>query len=211
MIKILLGKVIGRVSGRILVYDALDMKFSEVGLKKLEDREEINGLIDYQGFCAGHVAKKLVDDNVPSGGSNDSDGSDSDGEDKSANSGRTMDEAETTGSAEETVPEFHSIDPTEALEKLSNGWSPWVLDVRLQTEHDIVALPFTDQVAPHRTVQPDQIPKTGEVLVYCKAGVRGKKACNRLIKLGIDSDRLYNLDGGIMRWQKEIDPSMPRY
>ena len=211
VMKIILGKDIGLLSGRILVYDALDMKFSEVGLKKLEDREEINGLIDYQGFCAGHVAKKLVDDNVPSGGSNDSDGSDSGGEDKSANSGRTMDEAETTGSAEETVPEFHSIDPTEALEKLSNGWSPWVLDVRLQTEHDIVALPFTDQVAPHRTVQPDQIPKTGEVLVYCKAGVRGKKACNRLIKLGIDSDRLYNLDGGIMRWQKEIDPSMPRY
>lgn len=122
-----------------------------------------------------------------------------------------MDEAETSGSAGDQVPEFHSINPSEALEKLSNGWSPWVLDVRLQTEHDIVALPFTDQVAPHRTVQPDQIPKTGEVLVYCKAGVRGKKACARLIELGVEPDRLYNLDGGIMRWQKEVDPSMPRY
>jgi len=182
VMKIILGKDVGLLSGRILVYDALDMKFSEVGLKKLDD------------------------DTVSSGGSNDNDG-----EGNNANSGRTMDEAETTGSAEDTVPEFHSINPTETLEKLSNGWSPWVLDVRLQTEHDIVALPFTDQVAPHRTVQPDQIPKTGEVLVYCKAGVRGKKACDRLIKLGIDSDRLYNLDGGIMRWQKEIDPSMPRY
>ena len=100
---------------------------------------------------------------------------------------------------------------TRSEEKLSNGWSPWVLDVRLQTEHDIVALPFTDQVAPHRTVQPDQIPKTGEVLVYCKAGVRGKKACSRLVELGVEPDRLYNLDGGIMRWQKEVDPSMPRY
>mmetsp|Transcript_9939 Transcript_9939/g.27824 ORF Transcript_9939/g.27824 Transcript_9939/m.27824 type:complete len:494 (+) Transcript_9939:71-1552(+) len=213
VMKIILGKDGGLLSGRILVYDALDMKFSEVGLKKLEDREEINELIDYQGFCAGHIAKKTDDDKDSTGKSNDKgdSDSDSDGEGNDANGGRTMDEAETTGSAEDTVPEFHSINPSEALEKLSNGWSPWVLDVRLQTEHDIVALPFTDQVAPHRTVQPDKLPKAGEVLVYCKAGVRGKKACNRLIELGVNADRLYNLDGGIMRWQKEVDPSMPRY
>jgi adenylyltransferase/sulfurtransferase len=51
----------------------------------------------------------------------------------------------------------------------------------------------------------------GDVLVYCKAGVRGKKACSRLIGLGVEPDRLYNLAGGIMGWQKEVDPSMPRY
>ena len=107
--------------------------------------------------------------------------------------------------------DFHSITPADCLEKLSTGWSPWVLDVRLQTENDIVKLPFTDAVAPHRTVRPDHIPKDGEVLVYCKAGVRGKKACNRLTELGVDPGRLYNLEGGIMRWQKEVDPQMPRY
>eukprot|EP00797_Seminavis_robusta_P017189 Sro256_g100550.1 and sulfurtransferase (98) ;mRNA; r:12267-12560 len=97
------------------------------------------------------------------------------------------------------------------MEKLVNGWSPWVLDVRLQTENDIVALPFTDRVAPHRTVQITDIPAEGDVLVYCKAGVRGKKACHRLIEQGVDADRLYNMDGGIMRWRKEIDNTMPQY
>jgi len=29
--------------------------------------------------------------------------------------------------------------------------------------------------------------------------------------MGVDGDRLYNLDGGIMRWQKDVDKSMPRY
>jgi rhodanese-related sulfurtransferase len=165
----------------------MKMKFGEIGIAKDDDRELISTLIDYQGFCAG-----------PKGGIKSDDAG-----------GRTMDEAEVSSSEENAS--FHSIEPKECLDKLSNGWTPWVIDVRLQTEHDIVALPFTDEVAPHRTVKIDNVPKVGDVLVYCKAGVRGKKACNRLIELGVDPDRLHNLDGGIMRWQKEVDPTMPTY
>ena len=101
--------------------------------------------------------------------------------------------------------------PSLVIRYFTLGWSPWVLDVRLQTEHDIVALPFTDKVSPHRTVGLDEVPINGDILVYCKAGVRGKKACKRLIGLGVNPGRLYNLDGGIMRWRKEIDSSMPKY
>eukprot|EP00544_Gedaniella_sp_CCMP2646_P007825 CAMPEP_0202481220 /NCGR_PEP_ID=MMETSP1361-20130828/892_1 /ASSEMBLY_ACC=CAM_ASM_000849 /TAXON_ID=210615 /ORGANISM="Staurosira complex sp., Strain CCMP2646" /LENGTH=401 /DNA_ID=CAMNT_0049108719 /DNA_START=192 /DNA_END=1394 /DNA_ORIENTATION=- len=184
VIKYILGKKDGLASGRVVVFDAMKMKFSDVGLKKQPNRQEITELIDYQGFCAGPkmTPSKPVSE-------------------------RTMDEAESDVSA---TSHFHSIGPKECLEKLSSGWSPWVLDVRLETEHAIVALPFTDNIAPHRSVQVDHVPKSGDILVYCKAGVRGKKACNRLIELGVESDRLYNLDGGIMRWQKEVDPSMPR-
>jgi rhodanese-related sulfurtransferase len=32
-----------------------------------------------------------------------------------------------------------------------------------------------------------------------------------LIELGVNPDRLYNLDGGIMKWQKDVDPAMPTY
>jgi len=197
VIKILLGKERGLLSGRILVYEALQMKFSEVGLQKNDEREPITELIDYQGFCAGPkaaVAATLAPTSADTG------------------AGRTMDESENantgTPSAYDT---FHTIEPDECLEKLLSGWSPWVLDVRLASEHDIVALPFTDKVVPHREVKPDCIPKDGDVLVYCKAGVRGKKACNRLIQLGIDPKRLHNLTGGIMKWQKDVDPSMPKY
>jgi adenylyltransferase/sulfurtransferase len=84
-------------------------------------------------------------------------------------------------------------------------------DVRLQTENDIVALPFTDECAPHREVNVDNVPRRGDILVYCKAGVRGKKACTRLIGLGVDPQRLFNLEGGIMSWQSTVDPAMPRY
>lgn len=177
-------------SGRILVFDALQMTFNQVGLARREDREAITELIDYQGFCAGPSVPPPTTATRASG------------------SGRTMDEAETDSTTE---AEFHSIEPQEALERMVGGWTPWVLDVRLQTENDIVALPFTDRVRPHRTVRVKDIPPTGDVLVYCKAGVRGKKACAKLIEDGVDPSRLFNLDGGILRWQKDVDPSMPRY
>jgi adenylyltransferase/sulfurtransferase len=186
VIKYILGRKEGLASGRVVVFDAMAMKFSDVGLKRQPNREKITELIDYQGFCAGPKTP------AP----------------KPTTSGRTMDEVESDPSS---TSAFHSIEPKECVQKLSSGWSPWVLDVRLETEHAIVALPFTDQVSPHRTVRVDHIPKSGDVLVYCKAGVRGKKACIRLVELGVDSKRLFNLEGGIMRWQKEVDPSMPRY
>lgn len=193
VVKVILGMEKGLLVGRVLVFDAIAMKFTEIGLSKVPGRKHASELIDYQGFCGGpKVAQKKTkkDEDAPKGV-------------------RTMDETLVKDSLESD--DFHALGPSDCLDKLASGWAPWVLDVRLQTENDIVALPFTDAVVPHRTVRPDHIPKDGEVLVYCKAGVRGQKACNRLIELGVDPKRLYNLDGGIMRWQIEVDQKMPRY
>ena len=103
------------------------------------------------------------------------------------------------------------ISPKDCSTKLADGWKPWVLDVRAQSEHDIVALSMTDKVSPHDSVSLSDIPESGDVLVYCKAGLRGQKAVDRLIELGADASRLYNLEGGIMGWQSEVDDSLPRY
>jgi adenylyltransferase/sulfurtransferase len=195
VLKIILGKDAGLMSGRILKYDALAMTFSEARVEKSKDRNAIVELIDYQGFCAGPKAVPQSQDSNPK---------------IAPEGGRTMDEVENVDN-KDRKEEFSTVQPMEALEKLKNGWSPWVLDVRLQTEHDITALPFTDMVAPHRTCDLNHIPVDGDVLVYCKAGVRGKKACTRLIELGVDPKRLFNLDGGIMRWRQDVDPTIPRY
>lgn len=188
-IKIVLNKP-NICSGRVLVFDALQMKFGESGLQRDPSRSPVKELIDYQGFCSGRSATTIP---VPG----------------KAN-GRTMDEAETSPD-DTSLASFHSISPKDCLNKLKRGWSPWILDVRLQTENDIVQLPFTDKVVPHRTVQSSDVPEEGDILVYCKAGVRGKKACRKLIEVGIEQSRLYNLEGGIMRWQRDVDASMPRY
>ncbi len=203
VLKILLGKDSGLLSGRMLVYDALQMKFLEVRIEKNMRRKPITELIDYQGFCAGPKAagEKLAITAVQSSSS-------------SSGANRVLDEGDNSSPSDNTSSDldaFHTIEPKECVEKLLSGWSPWVLDVRLSSEHQIVALPFTDRVVPHRDVNLDSIPKAGPVLIYCKGGVRGQKACRRLIALGVDPKRLHNLAGGILKWQKEVDLSLPRY
>lgn len=166
----------------------MTMEFQETQLARRQGREEITELIDYKGFCGGPKTAVVME----------------------RSNGRTMDEAE-EGEIVATKIAFRELSPTQCVNKMTTGWTPWVLDVRLQTENDIVQLPFTDHVKPHRTVTITDVPKTGDILVYCKAGVRGKKACTLLIERGVEPSRLYNLQGGIMQWQKDIDPSMPRY
>jgi len=197
-IKYILGHHQGLLSGRVLVFDAMAMKFSEVGLQRSLDCAPITELIDYQGFCAG--PKQIQSSALKVNGLSSS----------NAAVVRTMDEAESAVPKESTAS-FHSVEPRDCFDKLISGWTPWVLDVRLPTEHAIVNLPFTDRVVPHRQVRVADVPASGDVLVYCKGGVRGSKACSALIEAGVHPYRLYNLQGGIMQWQKDIDPSMPRY
>jgi sulfur-carrier protein adenylyltransferase/sulfurtransferase len=192
-IKLILGRTDGLLSGRVLRFDAMAMEFRETKLSRAPDRPAITHLIDYQGFCGGPKTPPPPPPPAPQ-----------------ASNGRTMDEVE-ADSGGDTGPEFQELTPSQCYEKLTHGWTPWVLDVRLQAENDIVQLPFTDRVRPHRSVTVADVPKSGDVLVYCKAGVRGKKACTTLIENGVDPSRLYNLQGGILQWQQDIDRSMPRY
>ena len=47
------------------------------------------------------------------------------------------------------------------------------------------------------------------LVVYCKTGVRGRRAAKLLVEAGFTEVR--NLRGGIDRWAREIDPTIPRY
>src|SRR5436309_490938 len=48
-----------------------------------------------------------------------------------------------------------------------------------------------------------------EVVVYCKGGSRSRAAATHLADAGFP--RVTNLTGGILRWQAEVDPTLPRY
>lgn len=211
-IKLILGHTVGLLVGRVLVFDAMAMKFSEIGLSRTPDRVPIVSLIDYQGFCGGpkqqqsQITPPMLLQSPPG----------------AAPVRRTMDEADanedadaTTTTSEMAANSFRTISPRDCWDKLRNEeWTPWVVDVRLETEHVICHLPFTDCVIPHRRIlEPHaRMPSTGDVLVYCKAGSRGATACRNLVASGrIEPNRLYNLQGGILQWQKDIDPSIPRY
>lgn len=84
-----------------------------------------------------------------------------------------------------------------------------LIDVREDYEYEIANL--GGKLIPLNKVlnRSSEIPKDKEVVVMCKMGGRSKKAIELLQKEGFEN--LINLKGGIMAWQKEIDPSMTAY
>lgn len=97
---------------------------------------------------------------------------------------------------------FKSIEPEE-FNELRKQKGTQVIDVRSPLEMKEGSIPG------HRLInlksesfegQILKLDKSKMYLVYCKSGVRGKKACKRMHKLGFEN--LYNLKGGINAWNR---------
>jgi molybdopterin/thiamine biosynthesis adenylyltransferase/rhodanese-related sulfurtransferase len=170
-IKILLGKG-DTLSGRLLIYDALKMKFRELKLRKAPDRQPITELIDYQQFCGVAVGQE----DLPSQGHG-----------------------------------FERLSAKDAKAKLDGGWKPYILDVRKPHEAEIVKFDFADRLEPHEQIAgiANELPRDRDILIHCKLGGRSAQACTALKEAGFE--RLYNLEGGIVGWAKDVDPTMTTY
>jgi adenylyltransferase/sulfurtransferase len=103
-----------------------------------------------------------------------------------------------------------NIEPRALADRIARGDDLLLVDVREQHEWEIARLedallmPLGDLPAmQHR------LPRDRELVIYCKGGVRGKRAVEFLRREGFT--RVTNLAGGILRWSEEVDPSVPRY
>lgn len=172
-VKIILGKG-ETLSGRLLLYDALNLKFREFKLRKDPNRKPITELIDYQQFCG-----------IP----------------------QPTDVPPETSSS---LP-FQPLSALDFKSRLDDGWKPYVLDVRKAHEADIVRLDFADRLHPHETVGKiaDELPRDRDIVIHCKMGGRSARACATLARLGFT--KLYNLEGGINGWARDVDSSLPTY
>ncbi len=56
-----------------------------------------------------------------------------------------------------------------------------------------------------------QIPHDREVIVHCRSGVRSTDVINLLREVGYQPDNLVNMEGGILAWAKTVDQTMPVY
>jgi sulfur-carrier protein adenylyltransferase/sulfurtransferase len=159
------------LSGRLLLYDALNLTFRELKLRRDPNRKPITTLIDYQQFCG----LPGVTHQAP------------------------------------PVTEYQSLSVRELRTRWDEGWRPYVLDVRKAHEAAIVSLPMVDRLEPHETVAriADELPRDRDIVVACKSGGRSAKAAIALHELGFD--KLYNLEGGLLAWIRDIDPSLPSY
>ncbi len=99
------------------------------------------------------------------------------------------------------------------LHERMDGNAPFLLDVRRANEEAICTIPGTDLRVEHTQILEnlDSIPKDRDIVVYCRSGIRSMSAIAALATNGWNLEQLWNLDGGILAWSREIDPSMPRY
>ena len=197
-IKLIVG--IGQpMVGRMLLYDALDMTFNTIKLRKdpncpvcsiaAEDVE----LIDYEQFCG-----------MPA-----------------------HDHSNFSMSNDEEYDGMHEISVDELKQKLDAHEDIVVLDVREPHEWEIAAIDGTVRIPkgdvqaaknavlagrsrPEETVL-DQIPQDRTVVVHCRSGKRSADTIQYLLEAGYDNDRLFNLEGGILAWADRIDPTLPKY
>lgn len=102
-----------------------------------------------------------------------------------------------------------NITVQELNERIKNNETLNIIDVREPFEHDMAniggtLIPLGD--LPNQLEQIEHL-KDQEVIVYCRSGNRSGSACQFLIKQGFTNVR--NMEGGMTKWVKEIDPSMP--
>ena len=92
------------------------------------------------------------------------------------------------------------------------GASLRLVDVRDPEEFAYNRLPGSELIPLLElpSVAAERLPdKAAEILVYCHHGMRSANAANYLRQLGYANAR--SMAGGIERWSREIDPSVPRY
>ena len=85
-----------------------------------------------------------------------------------------------------------------------------VIDVREPYEYEIVNIGAELIPLGEITEHQERISPNKQVVIHCRSGVRSAKAIRALQdKFGFEN--LYNLEGGILAYAKEIDNSLPTY
>lgn len=108
-----------------------------------------------------------------------------------------------------TLPEITAV---ELKERLDAGDVPVLVDVREPFEVSIADLPDHDQVRiPSRELAQrySELDPEADLVVYCRSGSRSARAARFLLAHGYD--RVRNLEGGVLAWRTDVDPSLTAY
>lgn len=95
------------------------------------------------------------------------------------------------------------LSPQAYLQRWQEGWRPVLVDVREESEWQAGNLAEYGAIwLPLGRI--GELPLHQEVVVHCQSGARSEKARQQLLQAGFPS--VYNLAGGMSRWQREITP-----
>ncbi len=110
---------------------------------------------------------------------------------------------------------YHSvreITPLELKQRLDAGDVPVLVDVREPFEVEIADLPDHAQILiPTGEFMGciDELDQEAEIVLYCRSGQRSEWAAQMLLQAGFS--KVLNLDGGVLRWRADVDPTLQAY
>ena len=101
------------------------------------------------------------------------------------------------------------ISVQELKEKIDKGEDFQLIDVREEFEYEVSNLGGVLIPLGGILIEADKVAKDKPVIVQCRSGKRSAAAIMQLEALGYTN--LYNLQGGILAWANEIDPTISVY
>lgn len=162
--------------GRLMVYDALEMAYRSVKVRKdpacvlCGENPTVTELIDYDDFC-GTVSEEAA----------------------TAAAGSTI----TVGELRDWVAADKPID---------------LVDVREPAEYEIVRIPGSRLVPKGEILSGSALAdfaQDRQIVLYCKTGIRSAEALAALKAAGFRD--AVHVQGGVVSWIRQIDPSLPIY
>jgi adenylyltransferase/sulfurtransferase len=189
VIKLILG--IGEsLAGRLLLVDALTMKFRTLKLRKNPDcpicgtHPTVTALIDYDQFCGIQKPTSVGPLEV------------------------AQNKAVADAPLVDGIPQ---ISVQELKRRIDAHEDVFVLDVREPHEAQIVNIgaPLIPLGELPKRLDELAAQKDQDIVIHCKSGGRSQKAAQLLKNAGFP--HVENLAGGILAWADKIDPTLPKY
>jgi adenylyltransferase/sulfurtransferase len=113
---------------------------------------------------------------------------------------------------EERQAAVPQITSRELRARLDRGERLAIVDVREPHEWEIGNLaPLGARLIPlgQLAERMSELDTAAEIVLHCRSGARSAKALHQLRQAGFR--KLWNLQGGILAWSDEVDPSLPKY
>ena len=167
--------------GRLLLFDALAMRFRTLELDKdpacpvCGTHPTVTKLIDYEAFCAGPASRE-----------------------------------EKRAMKPQAVPLEVSVSEVHQRMGAGDGGKPLLIDVREEWEWDIGHLEGAKLIPMGQLpAAAAELPKGGDIVLYCHSGNRSRSAAAWLRSEGFD--KAQSMAGGVKAWSREIDAGFPQY
>lgn len=169
--------------GRLLTYDALDMRFQELACKRRADcavcgeQPSITAPQDPPGFCTADELRRV----------------------RSISATQLAQRIQAAGQATgQATGELTGESPGEPIS---------LIDVREPAEFAASHLPRAINIPLGAVGQRGrQLPHAGTVVFVCRSGVRSRQACALADRMGLSE--AWQLEGGLLAWKAEVDPTL---